>query len=117
MPFAVIRGALDSALINAHSKRLLPAAFRALQWAIAENAIGLLAPIGRRPDMREWTGADMPTSGMPETTQDWTENAALGYGSHADDQGAPGGMSTGRLVRSGRESGYRLPLVMMTRHP
>jgi hypothetical protein len=47
MPFAVTRGALDSALMSAHSKRLLPAAFRALQWAIAENANGLLAPILR----------------------------------------------------------------------
>jgi hypothetical protein len=46
-------GALDSALISAHSKRLLPASFRALQWAIAENANGLLPPIGRRSDMHE----------------------------------------------------------------
>jgi hypothetical protein len=86
MPFAVTRGALDSALISAHSKRLLPTAFRALQWAIAENANGLLAPIGRRSDMREWTGADMPTPGRPETTQGWPENAALDHGAHADDQ-------------------------------
>jgi hypothetical protein len=44
---AATPGALDSAFISAYSKRLLPAAFRALQWAIAENANGLLAPIVR----------------------------------------------------------------------
>ena len=59
----------------------------------------------------------MPTPGEPETTQAWLENGALGHGAHADDQGCAQRHELWAPREARAQPGYRLPLVMMTRHP
>jgi hypothetical protein len=54
---------------------------------------------------------------MPETTQGWPRMPPLTMAPMLLIRLALNGMSSGRLVRPGRNPGYRLPLVMMTRHP
>jgi hypothetical protein len=54
---------------------------------------------------------------MPETTQGWPRMPPLTMAPMLMIRLAPNGIRSGRLVRPGRNPGYRLPLVMMTRHP